>query len=128
LIWIKRLVPFIIITAAVYLYLHFTSLKDEEEARLEQEYALVTAQIWVASARLRSQPEEFLRYRDSLLDEHSLTEQDLLAYVRSDSSSPEKLYPFSRTVQEMVDSLLDIEDSLALARGDSSRQAGRSNR
>jgi hypothetical protein len=128
LIWIKRLAPFIIIAAAVYLYVHFTSLRDDKETRLEQEYALVTAQIWVASARLRSQPEEFLRYRDSLLDEHSLTEQALLAFVRKDSSSPETLYPFSRLVQEMVDSLLDIEDSLALMAGDSLEQAAKLNR
>jgi hypothetical protein len=125
LIWLKRIAPFVIIAAAVYAYFHYTGEQAAEQAALEKEYALVTAKIWVATATFRSEPEAFAEYRDSILAASSLTEEDILTLVKVNSEAPEGLYPFTRMVQELVDSLLEVEDSLAGVRQDSITTAAR---
>lgn len=108
---------------AVYFYLGYIRAEKEKRARIEDRYALVTAQIWVASAKHRANPEEFLRVRDSLLEADSLTSDDLRAFVAADSGQAEKLTPFMSLVQQYVDSLMDVEDSLLLIREDSLKKA-----
>jgi len=119
LIWIKRIAPFVIIAVAVYAYIQVWQRRAVAEAERNQKYALATARVWVASARLRSDPEEFIRYRDSLLAADSLSAADVRRFVGLFQEKPEELHPFSKLVQEYVDSLLDIEDSLALMAKDS---------
>lgn len=124
LIWIKRLVPIVIIAAVTVAYLTHSRRQAEARAEREQKMALVTAQVWVASAKLRASPEEFLRFRDSLLDACSLNISDVVGFVKADSGQPEELNLFSKLVKEYVDSLLEIEDSLAMISADSSDTAG----
>ena len=112
-----------IIAAVVYGYFQYSGKEAAKQAALEKEYALVTAKIWVATASFRSDPEGFERYRDSILASSSLSKDDILALVQVNSEAPEELYPFTRMVQEMVDSLLEIEDSLARIRQDSTATA-----
>ncbi len=123
MIWLKRLAPFVIIAAAIYAYFYISDRKEAERTRIEHDYALVTAKAWVASAKHRADPDRFLEYRDSLLDACSLSTADVLGFIEINRDQPEMLYPFSQLVQEFVDSLLDIEDSLALALEDSLKAA-----
>jgi hypothetical protein len=123
LIWVKRLLPFVIIVVAIYVYIGYMGKKEEKQAALDDRHALVTAQIWVASAKYRANPDAFIRVRDSLLATCSLTSDALREFVYSDTGQPEDLAPFMNLVKEYVDSLLDIEDSIAMARKDSLRQA-----
>ena len=88
----------------------------------EQDMALATAQIWVASAKYRENPERFLEYRDSVLTACSLSVADVRAFVDQNKNEPEKFYPYSKLMKEFIDSLLDIEDSLSAALKDSLKQ------
>lgn len=119
LIWVKRLIPFVIIAAAVFVYLEYERKQDEKRALEENRHALVTAQIWVASARYRANPEQYLKVRDSLLAAASMSADDLRAFINADTGQPENLTPYMNLVQEYLDSLLDIEDSIRMAREDS---------
>jgi len=119
LIWIKRIAPFVIIAVALYAWLEISQRRGEAEAEQNHRYALAVARVWVASAKLRAAPEEFIRFRDSLLAADSLSTVDILDFVKLYEDDPESLHPFSKLVQEFVDSLLDIEDSLAMAARDS---------
>jgi len=119
LIWLKRLAPFVIIAAAIYAYFYISDRKEADRTRIEHDYALVTAKTWVASAKHRADPDRFLQYRDSMLEACSLSSDDILNFVEINRDKPERLFPFSQLVQEYVDSLIDIEDSLALVLEDS---------
>ena len=123
MIWVKRLLPFVIIAVAIYAYIGYTGKEEEKRAALDDRQALVTAQIWVASAKHRANPEEYLRIRDSLLAAGSMTKDDLVEFINADTGQPENLAPFMNLVNEYVDSLLDMEDSLAMAIEDSLRRA-----
>ncbi|UCG62221.1 MAG: hypothetical protein JSV52_02740 [Candidatus Zixiibacteriota bacterium] len=122
MIWLKRLLPFVIIAVGIYAYLQYSQKVAEEQAERDREYALVTAQIWVASAKLRASPDKFVRARDSLLSASSLNRDSVFNFLNADSATPERFTPFMTMVQDFVDSLLEIEDSLALAIKDSLRQ------
>ncbi len=123
MIWVKKLLPLVIIIVGIYLYVQYSQRKADEAAQRDREYALVTAQIWVASAKLRANPGEFARVRDSLLAASSLNRDSVLNFIKADSAAPERLSPFMTMVQEFMDSLLEIEDSLKVAREDSLRLA-----
>ena len=123
MIWVKRLAPFVIIAAAIYLYFYISDRSEADRARIEHDYALVTAKSWVASGKHRADPDRYLEYRDSLLRACSLSSADVLNFIDINRDKSERLYPFSRLVKEYVDSLLDIEDSLALALEDSLKAA-----
>ncbi len=128
LIWIKRIAPFIIIAVALYAWLEISQRQAQAEAEQNHRYALATAKVWVASAKLRAAPEEYVRFRDSLLAADSLSTVDIFDFVKVYEDDPESLHPFSKLVREFVDSLLDIEDSLAVLAEDSVRSAEKATR
>ena len=101
-------------------------LTDRREAE-EKRLALVTARTWLATARFRENPDRFLAYRDSLLDEAGVKREEISEYLRRYRGSEEKYLPFAHKVQYYVDSLARIEDSLIrdakIKAADSPRQA-----
>ncbi|MEW6411382.1 MAG: hypothetical protein AB1483_02785 [Candidatus Zixiibacteriota bacterium] len=123
MIWLKRLLPFAIIVAAVFGYRYYSEQKAVRDAEVQHRYALATAQVWVASAKYRYDPERFFQVRDSILASHSLTTASMDSFAEVNKDQAEKLYPFSTLVNDYLDSLLDIEDSLLQAVTDSIRNA-----
>jgi len=111
-IWIKRASPFVLIALAWFVWQSYTTEQTRKFEEQQQKYALVTAQVWVASATYRNNPDSFLSYRDSLLNANSLTTDSLDRFLEDYSSEPETLTPFARMVKAAVDSLVAIEDSI----------------
>ena len=112
-IWIKRASPFVLIALAWFVWQSYTTEQTRKFEEQQQKYALVTAQVWVASATYRDNPDSFLSYRDSLLHSNDLTTDSLDRFLEDYSSEPETLKPFARMVKAAVDSLVAIEDSLS---------------
>ena len=81
---------------------------EREECRI----ALVTAQVWVATAKYRDDAERLLNYRDSLLAANGLSKEQMFEYVQRSKGESEGLLPFTQRLRELVDSLARIEDSL----------------
>lgn len=105
LIWIKRILPLVLIVVAYYGYSHFSEQEQQERAAEIDSFALVTAQVWLGSAEMRNSPERFIAWRDSLLQENglSLNQMDLFLSKYSDATADNM--KFVRAVKKYVDSL-----------------------
>ena len=123
MIWLKRLAPFAIIIAALVLYRNYSQQQAAKQTEIQHRYALATAQVWVASAKYRNDPDRYLQVRDSLLESCSLSVAVMDSFVEVNRDRPEEFYSFSTLVTEYLDSLLDIEDSLLQVAKDSVRNA-----
>lgn len=106
---IKRLISFAFLPAIVFGYLLYDSIKSERQYQQTQRHALVTAQVWVATARFRSEPESFLTYRDSVLKANGLSKQLMEDYLARYKDHTEKYEPFTTLVNQYVDSLSTSE-------------------
>jgi hypothetical protein len=111
-IWLKRILPLVIIGLGVGGYVLWDKWSSERKALEERELALVTAQIWVATAKYRNEPEKFMHYRDSLLQATGVLRQRVLDFLKTREAEPEELFPFALKVQKLVDSLARVEDSI----------------
>lgn len=112
LIWLKRLLPVIVLAAAVGVYLLWDKWSSQRQVQEQNRVALVTAQAWIATAKYRNEPERYIQYRDSLLKASGVARKEVFDFLDRTGDPPEELLPFARRVQTLVDSLYRIEDSL----------------
>jgi len=112
LVWFKRLLPIIVIAAAWFGYQQWQLHTDKKRNLEEQRIALVTAQVWVATATNRNDPERYLAYRDSLLQASGVTFEALYDYLERYEKRPEQYLPFALKVSRYVDSLARLQDSI----------------
>ncbi len=106
------MIPFALLPAIVFGYLLYDSIKSERQYQQTQRHALVTAQVWIATARFRSEPERFLTYRDSVLKANGLSEQLMEDYLARYKDHPAEYDLFTGLVNQYVDSLSAIEMKL----------------
>lgn len=109
LLWLRRLILLISLVALVLGYLSYKSIITIRQVRQARKHALVTAQVWVASARFRNEPQRYITYRDSLLTAHGLSKELIQAYLDRYKNQPEKYEDFAKLVEQFVDSLSAIE-------------------
>jgi hypothetical protein len=117
LIWLKRLLPIIVLAAAFGGYFLWDKWSAQRELREMDRVALVTAQAWIATAKYRNDPERYLQYRDSLLEASGVKREQVLGFLESAGDPPEELLPFARRVHNLVDSLFRVEDSVTQESG-----------
>lgn len=113
MIWLKRLLPLVLIVAGWMAYTKYQQHTTERFYDDAERYALVTAQVWLASAEYRDDPQQFLNFRDSLLEATGLSLEKVDEYLRKYSKRPETYTPYLRLVKQYVDSLTQpMTDSL----------------
>jgi hypothetical protein len=112
LIWLKRLLPVIVLAAAVGVYFLWGKWSAQRQLQGQNRVAQVTAQAWIATAKYRNDPKRFIQYRDSLLEANGVTREEVFGFLERTGDPPEELLPFARRVQWLVDSLYRIEDSV----------------
>lgn len=105
MIWLKRILPLVLVVATWFAYTSYTEYQIAEDERLAHQYALVTAQVWLATAVHRNDNPEFLRVRDSLFEASGFSKDELNAYLQEHKSRPEFYAPYVRLVKTYVDSL-----------------------
>lgn len=105
MIWLKRILPLVLIVATWFVYTSYTEHQMAEDERLARQYALVTAQVWLATAVYRDDNPEFLHVRDSLFAASGFSMDELNAYLQEHKSRPEFYAPYVRLVKTYVDSL-----------------------
>lgn len=93
-------------------YTYWDQYQSEQRAAEEEQLALVTAQVWVATALYRDDPEQYLSYRDSLLAASNVPCDQVFEFLQKRQSEAEDLLPFAQRVNQLVDSLALIQDSL----------------
>jgi hypothetical protein len=109
LLWVKRLITFTLLVTIIFGYLLYDKISTERQHQQAAKHALVTAQVWIATAKFRREPERFMAYRDSLLKAHSLSRERMQDYVDRYKSQPEEYDSFTKLVNQYVDSLSAIE-------------------
>lgn len=105
MIWLKRILPLVLIGAAWHVYTTYTENQKVQNERLAHQYAQVTAQVWLATAVYRNDNPGFLRVRDSIFEASGLTRDKLNAYLQEHKTRPEFYTPYLRLVKIYVDSL-----------------------
>jgi hypothetical protein len=108
-IWLKRLAPFALAFLIWFGWRHASDYRENLRLEGERKMAIVTARLWIASARFRDSSEVYLAYRDSLLGAHDLHLEQFQAYANRYSEEPEKFEQFTGLVSTMVDSLYQSE-------------------
>lgn len=118
MIWLKRILPLLIIIIVWLGYGYYSDYKAVKKAESDQKYAQVTALVWMASAKYRKDPEKFISYRDSLLAADSLDIKKVHQFIDSYKKAPEELGVYAALVGMYIDSLAVIEDSIIKANKD----------
>ena len=111
MIWVKRIAPFLLILLLWFAYRIYTQLHESAQANSDGRIARLSAQSWMASARYRENPQEFQKFRDSLLHANGLDDVSMKKYVNSIERDPDRQLAFSIILSRTVDSLSKIEDS-----------------
>ena len=99
----------------VFGYLLYDRISAERQRQQAVRHAQVTAQVWVATAKFRREPDRFMAYRDSLLKVHSLSKERMRDYLDRYKNHPEEYDLFTKLVNQYVDSLSAVEMKLLQA-------------
>ena len=105
LIWLKRLIPLLVIGGGILGYNYYEKNTEEKRLRQDDQKALLTAHVWVASAVYRDNPDRFIAYRDSLLEDNNVTREEMTGYLEAYGDRTERFNNFTWLVQQYVDSL-----------------------
>ncbi len=117
MIWIKRIAPFVVIILVILSILWYNKQNKAEFVHNTDNYALITAQLWIATAQFRNEPEKYLLFRDSLLIAQNISIKEIEKYLKEYEKTPENYYPFTAQVKKYVDSLYIIADSVLAIEG-----------
>jgi hypothetical protein len=109
-------------------YRLWSDARTEKNLAEARKYALVTAQVWVASARFRNDSTTFLAWRDSALAANGLSKQKMTEYLEIHKDRAEDYYKFAELVNRYVDSLYRLLEKSPEKKGispaDSARRGG----
>jgi hypothetical protein len=111
-IWIKRLSPLVLILVLWFAYSTYNKYREKKLLAEADHNALVTAQLWVGSAKYRTDPAKFAAFRDSIININSLSSNMMDDYLKRLETNPDFQEIFAQKVKQYVDSLIIIEDSL----------------
>jgi hypothetical protein len=125
LIWTKRLAPLLVIIIGVLGYHFWTSYRQKSYVIEENRMALITAQVWVKTARFAGQPERFVAWRDSMMTAEDVSREELAGFLDRWTDHQEEYLSFVQRVQKCVDSLALIEDSLITAEAKAAADTGK---
>ncbi len=105
MIWLKRLLPLLVIAAAWFGYDYYKNQQYSAEVSKADHIAQVTSRLWLANAELRPDSAAFLAFRDSLLTAQGLTLEGIQAFMAQVRAEPQKYDTFSVLLTHYVDSL-----------------------
>lgn len=111
MIWLKRLAPLALIIVLWFAYSTYDKYRTKKFTATADHRALVTAQVWVASAEMRRDPAKYLAWRDSTLDANSLSSSEMDSYLQLIQGNPEGRQSFAKSISHYVDSLVALRDS-----------------
>lgn len=112
MIWIRRVALIAALAVVVGGWFWWDDYSARRDAQMSETASLITAKAWIASARLRDEPDRYIQYRDSLLDASGISAEDLQKFLQRFSDEPENNAEFAQQVKLKVDSLYKIEEVL----------------
>lgn len=124
MIWLKRLLPIVILAAAGAGYHYWDEARAARQEALTHRYALATAKVWLVSAVYRDSSERYLAARDSLLAAEGLSADSVERYLDLYQEKPEEYEDYAALVKAFMDSLAqtdfldNVQDSIPPPDGD----------
>ncbi len=112
MIWLKRAVPLLALILLWFAYKGISAWIDSSQKDRDQLIAHVSAQVWVASTKYRTDPKRYLEYRDSVLKANDLDNAEMKKYISSIQQDADRQLQFSIFLSKGMDSLGKVEDSL----------------
>ncbi len=109
MLWIKRLLPFVVIGLAVLGWMKWQNWSEQRDLAEDSRMALITAQVEMGTAKYVGEPDAFLAFRDSLLRAEGLTAEAMFDYLDRYKKHPERYLSYAKQVTVFVDSLAAIE-------------------
>lgn len=107
LLWLKRLVPLVVIAAGIMGYQNYRDKKQVQHLEQDRQMAQLTARVWLASAVFREHPDKYLTYRDSVLVANAVSVEKVNEYLKAYGDDTEEFNSFTLLVKQYVDSLGD---------------------
>jgi len=111
-IWFRRLWPPVVLAAAIFGYSYYSKQQAALEVLREDQIALATAKLWVASAIHRHEPDVYARIQDSVLTATGLKREFIEFYMERYKEDDVDLASFADKVKFKVDSLIRIEQGI----------------
>ena len=111
-VWVKRLVPLLLLAAIYFGYKWKQSADLAADQAEADRLARVVAEVWVGSAEYRHDPKRFIVWRDSILRVRGVTRDNIQDYIQKHSDATDKYYEFSQLVATQADSITKVKDSL----------------
>ena len=108
-IWFRRTWPLVLIAALIFGYNYYSKQQAALEVHRENQIALVTAKLWVASALYRHDPARYTEFRDSVLTATGLQEHHIELYMQRYKEDDINPATFADKVQFKIDSLVRLE-------------------
>ncbi len=108
MIWLKRLLPFVLLILIGGGWFLWDKNRQAERLERTQRYAQITARVWVGAAQYRDSAEVFLAWRDSLLRAEGLSADTMEAYLKQGPDDVHQQEDFARLVSYYVDSISNL--------------------
>ncbi|MDF1545656.1 MAG: hypothetical protein P1R58_11200 [bacterium] len=112
MIWLKRVSPFVLLAAILWGYNWYDKTAAANELRQADQKALITAQVWIASAKHHNDPDQFITARDSILSSSGMNPDSMQAFLEVYREAEERYAYFVDRVKYHIDSMCIVEDSL----------------
>jgi len=103
------------VAAAILGYFLWQDYRQNSRTAEEDRMALMTARVWVKTARYAGQTDRFVAWRDSTLAAEGMSKDEVAVFLDRWTNHQEEYLSFTQKVQKLVDSLARIEDSLITA-------------
>jgi len=110
-----------VILAGVLGYNFYVKDARQRKKLQDEQNALITAKVWIASAIYRNYPNSFINYRDSLFKTSNVSASEMTGYLKAYGDKTEQFNNFTLLVQLYIDSLsvLDLWPIPSDSSGDS---------
>ena len=105
LVWVRRLIPLVIIAVLYGGYTLWDDWRIQSRADEMKRTALLTARVWVGTASFAGEPDRFILWRDSLLAAEGVTLEDMHEFLDRYRHPQDQYLEFARLVKLEVDSL-----------------------
>lgn len=113
-VWARRILLAVLLIAAWPSWRGYTDYQENKSRVVLEKTALVMAEIWVATARFRDNPDAYDSFRDSLLASRNLSRKSFESRISELQEKPDRQMAFFKRVGSLVDSLVAIEDSFRI--------------
>lgn len=104
--WLRRYGILLLVVILAAGWFTWNRVRADRLAERRERYAQTVARLWVAAVEFRNDTTGWAVYRDSVINEHNVSREQLEVYASRYEKKSEKYLPFVERVERLVDSLV----------------------